>query len=118
MKAISAEDFLKLSSQHPVIDVRTPAEFEHGLDILAKEWRFYRTALRAILLYQAFDLFGYDLQAVEVVVVFGQMHYSHADELDTLPAHLYDAVSHHYGAGVYAHDYLSQFGFVLAFLPS
>jgi len=30
MKAISAEEFLKLSSQHPVIDVRTPAEFEHG----------------------------------------------------------------------------------------
>ncbi len=30
MKAILAEDFLKLSSQHPVIDVRTPAEFEHG----------------------------------------------------------------------------------------
>jgi tRNA 2-selenouridine synthase len=30
MKAVSAEEFLKLSAQHPVIDVRTPAEFEHG----------------------------------------------------------------------------------------
>src|SRR5665213_2318550 len=30
MKAISAQEFFKLSSRHPVIDVRTPAEFEHG----------------------------------------------------------------------------------------
>jgi tRNA 2-selenouridine synthase len=30
MKAISAQEFFKLSSQHPFIDVRTPAEFEHG----------------------------------------------------------------------------------------
>lgn len=30
MKAIPASEFLKLSSQHPVIDVRTPAEYEHG----------------------------------------------------------------------------------------
>ncbi|HWY97724.1 MAG TPA: tRNA 2-selenouridine(34) synthase MnmH [Bacteroidia bacterium] len=30
MKAISAQEFFNLSSQHPVIDVRTPAEFEHG----------------------------------------------------------------------------------------
>ncbi|MGP8215948.1 MAG: tRNA 2-selenouridine(34) synthase MnmH [Bacteroidia bacterium] len=30
MKAVTAQEFFKLSSQHPVIDVRTPAEFEHG----------------------------------------------------------------------------------------
>src|SRR6185312_7769477 len=30
MKAISAQEFFSLSAQHPVIDVRTPAEFEHG----------------------------------------------------------------------------------------
>jgi len=30
MKAVSVQEFLELSKQHPVIDVRTPAEFEHG----------------------------------------------------------------------------------------
>ena len=30
MKVISAQEFFSLSSLHPVIDVRTPAEFEHG----------------------------------------------------------------------------------------
>lgn len=30
MKAVSASEFFSLSSQFPVIDVRTPAEFEHG----------------------------------------------------------------------------------------
>lgn len=30
MKAITVQEFLELSKQHPVIDVRTPAEFEHG----------------------------------------------------------------------------------------
>jgi tRNA 2-selenouridine synthase len=30
MKAIEAKEFFKLSSKHPVIDVRTPAEFEGG----------------------------------------------------------------------------------------
>lgn len=30
MQAVSALEFFELSAQHPVIDVRTPAEFEHG----------------------------------------------------------------------------------------
>jgi len=30
MKSVSVQEFLELSKQHPVIDVRTPAEFEHG----------------------------------------------------------------------------------------
>jgi len=30
MKAVTAQEFLELSKQHPVIDVRTPAEFEQG----------------------------------------------------------------------------------------
>jgi tRNA 2-selenouridine synthase len=30
MQSLSAPEFFKLSAQHPVIDVRTPAEFEHG----------------------------------------------------------------------------------------
>jgi tRNA 2-selenouridine synthase len=30
MQAVEAKDFFELSVQHPVIDVRTPAEFEHG----------------------------------------------------------------------------------------
>ncbi|HTA82032.1 MAG TPA: tRNA 2-selenouridine(34) synthase MnmH [Bacteroidia bacterium] len=30
MRSVSVQEFLELSKQHPVIDVRTPAEFEHG----------------------------------------------------------------------------------------
>ena len=30
MQSVSASDFFSLSSRFPVIDVRTPAEFEHG----------------------------------------------------------------------------------------
>lgn len=30
MQSVSAEEFFKLSAQYPVVDVRTPAEFEHG----------------------------------------------------------------------------------------
>ncbi|HXB11643.1 MAG TPA: rhodanese-like domain-containing protein, partial [Bacteroidia bacterium] len=30
MQAVEAKDFFELSAHHPVIDVRTPAEFEHG----------------------------------------------------------------------------------------
>jgi tRNA 2-selenouridine synthase len=30
MKSIEAKDFFELSAQYPIIDVRTPAEFEHG----------------------------------------------------------------------------------------
>jgi tRNA 2-selenouridine synthase len=30
MKALEIKEFYQLSAQHPVIDVRTPAEFEHG----------------------------------------------------------------------------------------
>ncbi len=30
MQSVSASEFFSLSSKHPVIDVRTPAEFEHG----------------------------------------------------------------------------------------
>lgn len=30
MPAVEAKEFFELSAQHPVIDVRTPAEFEHG----------------------------------------------------------------------------------------
>ncbi len=30
MKALEVNEFYELSAQHPVIDVRTPAEFEHG----------------------------------------------------------------------------------------
>jgi tRNA 2-selenouridine synthase len=30
MQSVSAQEFFKLSAQYPVVDVRTPAEFEHG----------------------------------------------------------------------------------------
>lgn len=30
MPAVEAKEFFELSAQHPIIDVRTPAEFEHG----------------------------------------------------------------------------------------
>ncbi len=30
MQSVSATEFISLSAKHPVIDVRTPAEFEHG----------------------------------------------------------------------------------------